>query len=265
MKRILRIFLLNLQTIFEIKSRSLVWFLVALINPLVLILFWRGALTGNQDFNGWNFTSLASYYFLLMPLGSMIMSHVEETIAEVDVKQGGLANFITKPFSYYWLRFFGSFPYQALQAFFGVCIIALSFVFIPGLVVLTNDPVLILTSFLICILAIILAYTFKIIIGLFSLWFIDIGGFLQLVGILVLIFAGFLLPLDLLPQSLSKIAKALPTAYMIYYPVSAVAGKLSFPASINVLLTQVVWIAVLGVIYKLTWRAGIKRFTGVGQ
>ncbi|MCX6731284.1 MAG: hypothetical protein NTZ55_05540, partial [Candidatus Roizmanbacteria bacterium] len=55
--------------------------------------------------------------------GLFLTSHVEQEVAEMDIKQGELVNYLTKPISYYWINFIGELPYRVLQAFYAAILI----------------------------------------------------------------------------------------------------------------------------------------------
>jgi ABC-2 type transport system permease protein len=73
------------------------------------------------------------------------------------------------------------------------------------------------------------------------------------------------MPLAFLPDWLERIASMLPFAYMIYFPVIAFEGKLTLIELLQILGVQCVWIGVFFFVYKALWRAGLKKYTAVGQ
>lgn len=264
--RYVKIFLLNFQKVFEHRSRSFVWFLISCTGPGLFLLFWIGKLKAtDKPIDNWELSSITSYYFLLIVLSSFLMSHTEDEIAQKDIVQGNLVNYLTKPFSYFWMKFFQEVPYRILQGFYGLILCFILLFMFKNIFVLTNSLEIFSLSVLIIFLAHMLAYIFKLIIGLISLWLIDVGGLFQLVEAVLFIFAGYIVPIELLPGILSPIAQILPFSYMIYYPVIAFQGKLSFLESFHIIIIQCIWIGILTVIYQFVWKHGIKKFVGVGQ
>ena len=111
--RHLRIFLLHLQYAFELRSRSFVWFLISFINASIYLLFWQGALrTGNVIVEGLSLSGITSYYLLLIIAGAFLTVHIDEDIALGDIKQGYLVKYLTRPFSYFWIKFIEEIPYR---------------------------------------------------------------------------------------------------------------------------------------------------------
>src|SRR5258708_4973357 len=113
--RFIRIFLLEMQSVLQERGRAFVWFLMAVLNPLILILFWKGAAGNRYIAPGWNFQSLASYYFFLTIAFSLLVAHIEDYISR-NIKEGNIVADLVKPFSFFWRMFFVELPYRILQA-----------------------------------------------------------------------------------------------------------------------------------------------------
>jgi ABC-2 type transport system permease protein len=76
----------------------------------------------------------------------------------------------------------------------------------------------------------------------------------------VFILGGMLLPLEVLPNGLETVARALPFMAMAYAPARLASGHLE-PA---LLLVQVGWLVVLGVVAAAVFAAGERRLQVVG-
>jgi ABC-2 type transport system permease protein len=85
-----------------------------------------------------------------------------------------------------------------------------------------------------------------------SAWFIYQKG--------VFLLGGMLLPLEVLPPALETVARLLPFAAMSYVPGRLAAGYVE-P---GLLALQVFWIAAMGAVATLTFRAGERRLQVVG-
>lgn len=262
----LRIFFLCFQHVMNFRSRSFVWFLIALLNPLFVLIFWTAVVKANGGLLGnWNLSSISTYYFLLIIATSLILSHIEEDVAIRDIREGQLVTYLTKPFSYFQLKFISEIGWRIMQGFFGVMIFSIFYLFFQRFVVLPNSLLEILFSALIIMLAILISFTFKMIVGITAFWFIDFWGLQQIIEVIIVILAGFVMPIELFPDWLENISKATPFPYMIYYPIISLQSKLTNPQLINVILIQLGWIIGLAAIYRWLWVRGVKRFTGVGQ
>ncbi|MCX6717047.1 MAG: hypothetical protein NTU76_00005, partial [Candidatus Taylorbacteria bacterium] len=111
----LRIVGLHFDRTFEYRLKSLFWIFIPISNNLTLILFWAGSSVS---------MSYITTYYVLMTLASLLLtSHVEYEVAEYDIKQGQLVNYLLKPISYYWINFIGELPYRVLQSFYAAVFI----------------------------------------------------------------------------------------------------------------------------------------------
>lgn len=264
--RYARIFALHFQQAFALRSRSVVWFLIALLNPLTYFLFWSGAYAGNQvPFAQWNLSSIATYYFLLVIAGSLLIVHIEEDVAHWDIQQGGLSRYLLKPFSYIRSKFFEELPWRIIQGFFGIIIFIIFWVLFGSFVSVAHTVPDILFAFCIAFCGYIISFLFKMIVGISALWLTDYSGLQQLVEAVIFIFAGMLMPLEFLPNGIRQIAFSLPFSYIIYFPLLAFQGKLAIVESVRTIGIQIVWIVILVGIYQVLWKKGVRLFTGLGQ
>src|SRR5579872_2902526 len=150
----LKIFLLYFQNVGEQRARCFVWFLLSLFGPLVLILFWRGA----KFTNGITFSEITTYYLFFIIAGALLMSHIEDDVARLDIQEGGLVSFILKPFSYYWTRLFSEIPWRIFQGFFGIITLILCLVLFHIHLSITHSLLFILLGIISSFFAYILSY-----------------------------------------------------------------------------------------------------------
>lgn len=264
--RFLRIIFLHFESVFEHRLRSFVWFLSSMINPLMIILFWAGAQVGNKEIHpNWSTANINSYYFLLMIASALLMSHIEEDVSFYDIRQGDLAKYLVKPFPYYWLKFIEETPYRVLQGVYGVIAISIMSILFKNFIQITLNPQIILIGLICGILAFFISFTYKMCLGLLAFWLKEIRGITQLLEILAIIFAGYILPIEMLPASLKTIAYFLPFSYIIYFPVKIFQGGLVSFDFIKIISGQVIWLIIFILINRLEWKQGIKTFTAIGR
>jgi ABC-2 type transport system permease protein len=264
--RYIHIFFLYLQGVFEHRMRSLVWFFISLLNPILLLLFWQGALPRSSGVDpAWTLKTMSSYYFLLIIAGALLMSHTEDDVATIDIQEGGLSSYLVKPVSYYWIRFFNEIPYRFLQGFYGIIIFFICSILFPNLLSITTSFEKLFLAVIICILAFFISFTFKMIMGFIAFWTTDIKGIYGIIELSTLIFAGYLVPLSFFPPIIAFLSHLTPFPYIIYYPVIAFGTILDIPTYFKIIGTQIVWVIVLYGLYKFLWKHGIKKFTAIGQ
>ena len=78
------------------------------------------------------------------------------------------------------------------------------------------------------------------------------------------ILSGYLIPLDLFPPAVQRVALVLPFRFLLSYPVELVLGRLTRAHALGLLLAQLGYVALALVATRLTWRAGLKRYAAYG-
>lgn len=265
MRRYFNIFLLEFQVAFAIKSLSLVWFLSALFGPLLMLLFWNGATASHGgSVLGWTFSNFATYYLLVVLAGSLFLAHIEFGLAR-DINRGDTTIYLLRPRPFFILMFLHELPWRIIQGFFTIITICIIAFFTKNIVQVVNSPTQIIFAILIVILALIMSFTFKMCVGLLAFWFTEVSGITQMDDLIVTICGGIIAPLALLPIQLQLLLQALPFAYMLYYPIMALLGKLDFYSEIKVIIIQLLWLVIFSILYKFLWYSGRKKFTAFGR
>jgi len=231
-----------------------------------MIIFWNGATSGGRVIDGtWTFQLLASYYLFILIVGVFAMSHIEEEVALIDIKEGGISPYLLKPFSYFWMKLFAEMPHRFIQGGFGIVAIFIVTIFFRDIVVFTHSWLIFSLSVACLMLAYVLSFTLKMTVGILAFWLTEIRGMFEVMEVVILILGGILMPLTLYPKLLEQISYVLPFGYIIYFPVIAFQGQLSAISLLQVLAGQLMWIVVFGFLYKWLWRAGIRKYSAIGQ
>jgi ABC-2 type transport system permease protein len=98
-----------------------------------------------------------------------------------------------------------------------------------------------------------LAFFWESALGVFDLWL----GFYFL-------FAGYLMPLELLPGPVRAIGNWLPFRYMLSLPVEVTLGLVDRHQLMLGLLVQWIWTVLLAIGAIATWHAGVRRYSAFG-
>jgi ABC-2 type transport system permease protein len=106
----------------------------------------------------------------------------------------------------------------------------------------------------------ILDFCVQALIGLAAFTVEDVSAFDWVYQKLIFILGGMLIPLDFFPPWLKSVAQALPFAYTMYGParlfIQPDAGRFG-----ALVLGQILWIGVFGIILGLAFRRGLQRLT----
>ena len=125
-------------------------------------------------------------------------------------------------------------------------------------------PPLPFSGFLVVIPAVLGAWTLNFcitaIIGLSAFVTEDVSAFTWIYQKFAFILGGLLVPLDFYPAWLQTIAKALPFSSMVYGPARLFVEP-TLEQFLTVMLMQIVWIAVFGVLLLIAYRRGLTSLT----
>ncbi|MGI6631671.1 MAG: ABC transporter permease [Bacillota bacterium] len=211
---------------------------------------WEGA----ETIGGYTMLQML-WYLAISESMSMSMPRAARDV-DSDVKSGAIAYSLTKPYKYPWFlysRYMG----DALIGFFGNLLIAGAVTW-----VLVGPPPLTPASFALGLVSALFAYTLdfwaQLSIGLSAFWIEDSSPYRLLYSRVSMLLGGMLLPLDIFPAWLRRIAEVLPTSQVYYGPVRAFLG-LPLPEYGAVILRQVIWAFVFVGLGGLVYRAGVKR------
>ncbi|MEK6968292.1 MAG: ABC-2 family transporter protein, partial [Nanoarchaeota archaeon] len=101
------------------------------------------------------------------------------------------------------------------------------------------------------------------IIGLIAFWTIRIEAFQWLTWIVLRVFSGEFFPISLFPGWFQAVSRFLPFEYL-RYRVALIALNNSFSSAMITILSQIVWIILLGVFAWWLWNVVVRRFTIAG-
>jgi ABC-2 type transport system permease protein len=76
--------------------------------------------------------------------------------------------------------------------------------------------------------------------------------------------SGVVAPTSLLPPLLQQVAVVLPFRYTVAFPIEVLLGRVQGESLVGGLVTQLAWIAVAYLLFRLFWRAGLRRYSAVG-
>lgn len=263
--RAFKIFLLHFEGIFEHRFRSLVWFIIPLTNMLPMLMFWTIAIKSGQTDIDWSYQSMNTYYLSLIIAITMLSSHVDEEVGDIDIKGGELVKYLIKPFPYYWIKFFEEVPYRVLQGSYGIILFSLFFIFFKQFIFVDFNYINVLLGMCSAVIAYFISFTFQLIIGYSAFWLTESRVLSEILFIIKIIFAGQIVPLSLFPVALAKIAYVLPFASMIYYPVIIFLGRVGPQESLRLIIVQALWLTALLVLSRIMWNKGVKKFSAIGQ
>jgi len=205
------------------------------------------------------YSSAALVWYIVTSEGAInaVPLRLIETIG-TDIGSGTIETEMLRPQSVVGLRIAGEIGSAVLRL--GVCVVVGT-----GFALIVAGPPPVLGAALLALPALLLAVIANIVahhaFAAGAFWLRDAKSAWFLYQKLVFVLGGMLLPLEVLPRPVELVAKALPFAAVSYAPARLASGHLE-P---EWLLVQIGWLAVLGVVATLLFRAGERRLIRGGS
>ena len=211
---------------------------------------------------GWSAYEAITYVAMTQSL-IMVVSMWGNNEHSQSIVSGEVVSDLSKPVDYYtfWLaRFVGRSVYGVVYR--GALTFGLIWLFFRFYIPL--DPVRWLAFGLTLLLATLVSFSIHFLVSSVVFWTLDVRGLNNMLGLVAMLFSGFLVPLAFFPDWLVPIARALPWASMIQIPIETYLGKLTGLAYWQAVGFQASWFLVLMLFGRLVVRLMLRRLVVQG-
>ncbi|MDR2784610.1 MAG: ABC-2 family transporter protein [Treponema sp.] len=227
---------------------------------------WGAVFSGRERVGDFSLESMLSYYVVSSFLASLEIAQGVSGEVSARILNGTFSKYMVLPVNiqgYVMSQNFGAAAFYALFGFLGAAVCTL--VFRIDLII-TTDPVRILSAVIIIFLGLSFMVSWHYFIGLLAFKFQDMGFFLHVQGNILAFLTGTMVPLSLLPRSVALVLEYLPFYYVTYYPAMLLTGGAGFSASelLRGLGITAFWTAVMAAVAELCYHRLRGRYDGVG-
>ncbi len=237
--------------------------------PLVTtILLWKAIFAGNENTPRDGFTLQQTIAYLLMVNISRMFSSMPGLAGGIarDVREGTLKKYLIQPLDMiaYLLahRVAHKLAYIVSSALPYAVLFVICRHYFDGL--LPHDPVIWLAYLVSLILAFLVGFFFETAVGMVGFWFLEVTSLLYVVMTLNFFVSGHMLPLDFLGPRAAAVLKALPFAYMAYFPAVVFLGKVKGTELLIGLAIESGWVLAFAALSRWLYRRGLRRYGAYG-
>lgn len=230
---------------------------------LVLILMWSAIYDSQEIIGGLTLKEMITYILIGNFFTGMVRNFLADLVA-YDIKDGRLSMFLIRPIGYFNYILAREIGRISLATILSVLSSVLVIVFFFNTFIWDFDAAYWSVIFIMIVLAFITELLLSYLIGLIAFWTDEVDGLYATIVRVKKFFSGGYFPINLLPAIFVNISFLLPFAYSFFIPAQLYLKKIDLADGLKGLLVQIVWIVLLYVIIKLTWRRGLKRYEGVG-
>jgi ABC-2 type transport system permease protein len=247
----------------QYRANLWMYMLYWLVSPIVYLSVWSTVATAQGSVNGLTANDFTTYYLTLLIVDT-ITSDITIHILGYKIQDGTLSSELLKPVHpILTSTLVNNIAFKALTLMALMPIwLVLCGLFQPNFGGVT------LGSLLLSIPAVIIGFSISFLMGAtitcLAFWTTRIYSLSEFYFAFVLLFAGQFVPLDLMPPAIQQIAQFLPFQLFKYFPIQLILGKLSTEVIVRDFAMGVVWLILAFVVFRIVWKAGLKRFSAVG-
>lgn len=244
-------------------------FLFGLINGsfMVFVQFflWTAVYGGSENAVLFNYTYPQMVVYIIMAgiMGRVTNTDFEYEVAD-DIREGNLSRFLVQPIGYFPYRVFLFLGRKVLQF---VVIILLSAVILTTLHFTLGAEfklINIFVTFLAVPLALLLNCVMFYCIALAAFWMTRAWGLFTGMRVVMMVLSGGIFPLDVFGEQVKAVFMLLPFQYIVYFPLSIICGNTNGADIIYGMIMQLFWIAMIYILSRILWRAGMKKYIAAG-
>jgi ABC-2 type transport system permease protein len=260
----LTLFRIGLQDAIQYRIEGVIWFLFDVLPPVMMLFFWSVAYQDAEVVAGYRQAEMLAYTLGVMVLRNLVTVHVEWDV-DYEVRQGTLSNYLVRPVHPWTVWFFNQLGWRLWRtALVSPILIVAVLILAPSLELPGLDSYH-LTGFVVSLLlAYIVCFLFKLVLGFTAFWLTNIQGVISLSDVAVYLFGGILIPLELLPAALQQMAVFIPLQYIFAFPLSVMLGRAQGVDMLLGLGGQIAWCLALALLARIMWSAGLRRYEAVG-
>ncbi len=241
----------------EYRAELILWVLSGSL-PIILMGVWIKAAQGGQF--GLTSIDFARYFLTVFIVRQITVAWVIYEF-EREVVEGKLSPRLLQPLDPVWHHVASHLSERIARIPFALLLIALFFGLYPQAVWLPNLGQILL--FIVAVaLAFILRFTIQYTFAMFAFWTERATSLENLWLLFYLFLSGLIAPLDVFPEPIRTIVLFTPFPYLVNFPASLLVG---LPVDIGRgFLSIIAWILIFLGANRLLWRAGLKRYSGMG-
>jgi ABC-2 type transport system permease protein len=222
---------------------------------------WWAVFRATPSVGTYDFREMMSYYLLVRLMSSVVFSGNVATAVGRDIQKGDLDRYLCRPADYQGLVVASATP----GALVNLALQLLGYTVIARLLGLAvQRSMLANVAFAISMMLSFLMFVFTyFIVGCSAFWTGTVMGIRELCFRTIMLLGGHLVPLDILPVWLRRIAMCLPFQCLYYLPYKIYSASGAATALIN-LTYQVAWVVAFYVASRFVWHRGIGRYSSQG-
>jgi ABC-2 type transport system permease protein len=263
LKIYLRFWQVNWAEQWQYRASLIMYLFYWIVSPIVYLAVWVTIANSQGSVKGLTANDFITYYLTLL-IVDQLTSEITIYILAYKIQDGTLSGDLMRPVH---PILTGSLVYNIafkvlhLIAFVPIWI-GLFFLFRPDYSAVTASSVALAVPAI--LIGFWTNFLFGAIITCLAFWTTRVYSVAQFFNLVVILFSGQFVPLQLMPPAIQTVAQFLPFQMFRYVPVEIILNRLPPDVILRDYAAGLVWLVAMQLLFGLVWREGIKRFSAVG-
>jgi len=244
------------------RASGIIWVLndalTSAVMPMVLL-----AARGGQGVAGYSPGAIVLYYIVALFCTSIITCHFMWEMSQ-EIKEGTFTTFLLRPVGFLQFMFVRNLAWRIVRT---VLFIPVLFIIIFMYSYWLRDPMIFITweAILSLILGHLVSFMFVMFMATLAFYIEEASSVFELYYIPMLFLSGQMFPIALFPEWARTVAHLLPFYYTTGLPTEILLGKVGSDQIWRLIGGQVFWVIFSYIGFKLSFKRGLKHYTGVGM
>lgn len=246
----------------EYRFDTLIRLFIVLVSLVSVFYLWHDIYEQKALLLGYSKQQIFTYYIIVAYLFSSIYASLP--VAQ-EIQDGHLSIYLTKPISYLLHHYWLTLAKRIFRLVLGLPILIIIFVIFKNDLYLVADLKSYLILLLTCLGSINILFLFDLILNFLEFWIFQSNSIALISDTIVSFFAGTLIPIFFLPDSIQSVGNFLPFKYTGFFIIDSFLGKNNLEQILFGIGMQIFWTIFLIVLAKLLWFWGLKKYEATGN
>jgi ABC-2 type transport system permease protein len=258
-----RLWQVNWAEQWQYRANLWMYLLYWLVSPIVYLAVWTTVANTQGTVSGLTANDFTTYYLLLLIVDTLT-SEISIHILGYKIQDGTLSSELLKPMHpILTSTLINNVAFKALtmMALLPIWLI-LCLLFQPDFSSVT--PLSLLLAFPAIVIGFGISFLLGATVTCLAFWTTRIYSLSEFYFAIVVLFSGQFVPLELMPPFIQQIAQFLPFQLFKYFPIQLILGKLPPDVIIRDFIMGIIWLVVSFILFRVVWKAGLKKFSAVG-
>jgi ABC-2 type transport system permease protein len=263
LKIYLRFWQINWAEQWQYRANLLMYLLYWLVSPIVYLAVWVTIANSRGSVQGLTANDFITYYLTLL-IVDQLTSEITIHILAYKIQDGTLSGDLLRPVHPILTGALINnlaFKVLNLMAFIPIWLV-LFLIFRPDYSGVTFQSVLLALPGI--VIGFCLNFLLGAIITCLAFWTTRVYSISQIFYLVMILFSGQFVPLQLMPPTVQAIARYLPYQMFRYTPIEIILNRMSTADMLVEYAVSLVWLVIFYLLFRWVWREGIKRFSAVG-